>query len=493
MLIVRRIFKNTLALTIASAGQLIGNIILYFYLSRLLEAEGLGIYSTVLAVFQTACLGCGVGLNVLLPRELPKDLSQTNRYLIHSCILSFSTAIIMIVGLLVLIPHLGYLSETQTGLYIISFGLIPESILIVLISAFISHQRAEFTTITSIIVILGRILASLLALHLGSGVIDLIIIYTVFSYISVALNLYFIKRFITAIHWEFDKTFFLKLLGDVKAFAALAILNGLFSQSELLILSFISGETQVGYYSAALKLVTIWAMVPSSYMTATFPVLSTAYQESWQKAVNLQNRSVKYMLAAALPLAVGLTVTARMIIPLIYGSGFDESISTLRVLAWYLPLVFCNMVLWRILVVRDKQWIVFRIQLITEVIQALLAIALIPLLGCQGAALALLGGNLAYTLLHIYYIRRDQIPLPLVQICWRFVFASVMMGISSWLLATWLPLIMVVPLSAFIYLGMLWILHAFSSEDLILFKQMLSMSKRTQVAKQEPALIDLNK
>ena len=53
----RGIFKNTLALSIASAGQLVGNVILFFFLSRQLQAEGLGIFSTVIAIFQTVALG----------------------------------------------------------------------------------------------------------------------------------------------------------------------------------------------------------------------------------------------------------------------------------------------------------------------------------------------------------------------------------------------------------------------------------------------------
>ena len=82
---------------------------------------------------------------------------------------------------------------------------------------------------------------------------------------------------------------------------------------------------------------------------------------------------------------------------MIYGPGFQESIEVLRILSWYLPLIFCNMVLWRVLIVRGEQRVVFRVQFITEIIQVLLAVWLIPALGCNGAAWAVLGGNLAYT------------------------------------------------------------------------------------------------
>jgi O-antigen/teichoic acid export membrane protein len=477
----RRILKNTLALSIASAGQLVGNVVLFFYLSRMLQAEGLGIYSTVIAIFQTTCLGCGIGLNTFLPRELPKDLSQTNRYLIHGCLVSGASAFVLIICLNLLIPYLGYLPQTKIGLHIISLALIPESLHVVLFAIFISHQKAEFIFGSSLFVIIGRIPISLLALYLGFDEISLIIIYAVFSYLSLAINLFFLQKYILQPHWEFDKSFLFRMIRELKVFAGLALLNGLFSQSEVILLSLIGGESQVGYYSAALKLVTIWSMIPSSYMTATFPVLSAAFQASRQKAINLQNNSLKYLFAMAFPLTVGMTITAGEIIPLIYGPGFQESIGALRILSWYLPLVFCNMVLWRVLVVREEQNLVFRVQFITEIIQGLLAVWLIPFLGLYGAAWALLGGNLSYSMFQAYYIQRDHTPLPLFYLGWRFILASMVMGLFTWFFTPRINLFMLIPGAGAIYLAMLWILRAFSSDDIALFRKVLTSPKKAQI------------
>ncbi len=493
MSISRRLFKNTLALSIASAGQLVGNLILFFYLSRLLQPEGLGIYSTVLAIFSTVSLGCGIGLNSFLVRELPKDLSQTNRYLIHAGLVSATTGLAFMIGLDLLIPYLGYLPQTQTGLYIISLALIAESLAIVLNAIFIAHQKAEFLATTGLLSILGRILVSLLVLRLGFGVIGLIVAYTGFCFLTPLVNFLFLKRYILVPHWKFDRPFLLEMVRGLKVFAALAILTALCSQSEVLILSLTRGETQVGYYSAALKLVTIWAMVPSSYMVALYPVLSISFQESREKFIDLQNRSLKYFLAIGFPLAVGMTVTAGAIIPLLYGPGFQESIATLRILAWYLPLIFCNNMLWRVLFVRGKQQVVFQWQFITEIVQALLAVWLTPKYGSMGAAIALLGGNLAYTAYFVYYLWREKSPIPLVRIGWRFVLASILMGLFTWLFAPWLHLFVLVPAAAIVYLVLLWILHAFSSEDVALFRQFLSFSKKAPIAGQEIVLIDSNK
>jgi O-antigen/teichoic acid export membrane protein len=489
----KRLFKNTLALSIASAGQLVSSVILFFYLSRLLQPEGLGIYSTVLAVFSTVSLGCGLGFNSFLTRELPRDLSKTNRYLIHAGLVSATVGLILMIGLDLLVPHLGYLPQTQTGLYIISLALIAESLTIVLNAIFIAHQKAEFLAASGLMGILGRILVSLLFLYLGFGVISLIVIYTVFCFVMLLMNLLFLKRYILVPHWEFDRSFLVEMLRGHKVFAGLAVLGALFSQSEVLILSFTSGETQVGYYSAALKVVAIWSLVPNSYLIAMFPQLSTTFQESRPKATSLQNRSLKYLLAIALPLAVGMTVTAGVVIPLLYGPGFEESVGVLRLLAWYLPLIFVNNLLWRIVLVRGEQRIVFQLQFITEILQVVLALWLTPIYGCLGAAVAVLGGNLAYAALFVEHLWRAKAPVPLFQTGWKFALSSVVMGLFTMLCVRTLPLWVVILVSASVYFAMVIILRAISSEDITLLKQVLSRSQKTPNARREVVLIDTNK
>ena len=99
----QKILKNTVALTAARLGELIGGIVFFFYLARMLQVEGLGIYTTVMAVFNTVSFACSMGFRSFLPRELPKDFSQTNRYLIHAGLVSLASSLLLLVGLDLLI------------------------------------------------------------------------------------------------------------------------------------------------------------------------------------------------------------------------------------------------------------------------------------------------------------------------------------------------------------------------------------------------------
>jgi len=317
----------------------------------------------------------------------------------------------------------------------------------------------------------------------------LFIVYTAFGYLMLFVAIYFLMRKIVVPHWEFDRPFLLDMLRELKVFAVLILLATLFTQIEVIILSLVRGETEVGLYSAALKLIAIWTMIPQSYMTATLPVLTVGYQKSTLTAVRIQDRSLKYLLAAAFPLAVGLAVLADAIIPQFYGPGFEGSVWVLRALAWCLPLYFCNQLLWRILVARDEQRFVLRGQLLAGLVQTSLALILTLKLGYRGAAWAFIGGLLAYSAYHLYYVQRKT-PLPLIKSGWRFALAAAVMGVFTWILARWVHLFLLIPLSAAVYAVLLLALRAFTQDDLTSLLRILKRSGKKQPVGQDAAIVD---
>lgn len=467
----RSVFKNTVALFVARVGYMGGSILLVFYLSRMLQAEGLGSYSTALALFGLGELVCELGLSNFIPRELAKDLSQTNRYLIHTSILVLVSALATVIALAGWAPHLGYSTETVISIYLISLALIPTALRVVLGTIFICHQRAEFETFTTLFWTIIRILVSLYLLHQGYGIISLIATFTGTSWLSFFNSIFFYARYIDKPHWEFDFSFLRSTIRNLKTFVILAIGGSIFTQAETIILSLVRNETEVGFYSAAYKLITVWYIIPQSYMGVVFPILTQAYQQSLYKSQAIQEKSIKYLLAIALPLAVGGFAAADPIINLFYGPGFEESVVVFRVMAWHTVLAFVNNVFWRILLARDEQHLALQVQVISGVLRVGLSFVLAPWLGALGAAWALMIGYTVYTLLHVYYIQRGGAQIPFIRLSWRLALAAAIMGVFTMTFVQQLNLFILVFLAALIYAGFVFVLRAFSQEDLALFRQ----------------------
>jgi O-antigen/teichoic acid export membrane protein len=467
----RSVFKNTVALFAARVGYMVGSILLVFFLSRMLQAEGLGSYSTAMALYGLAELAGELGLSNFIPRELAKDLTKTNRYLMHASVLAVGSAVAAALVLAGLASHLGYSTETVLGIYLIVPALIPSALRVVIGAIFISHQKVKFETFTILFWTILRILLSLYLLRLGHGVISLMVVFAATSYLAMLNSVLFYVRYIGKPRWEFDLAFFWNMVRNLKTFVALALAGSVFAQCETIILSLFKGETQVGFYSAAFRLITVWYLIPQSFMSIVFPVLTQAYQHSIRKSEAIQEKSIKYLLAIALPLSVGGFAAAAPIVDQFYGPGFKESILVFRVIAWHTMLAFVNNVLWRVLLARDEQHLALRVQVIGGLTRIGLSLALVPWLGSLGAAWALMGGYGLYTVLHVYYIQRGGTYIPFLRLGWRFALASTVMGAFILIIGQQLNLILLVLLAGLIYAIMVFLLRAFSQEDWALFRQ----------------------
>jgi len=467
----RSVFGNTVALFAARVCSRGGSILLVFWLSRMLQADGLGSYSTAMALFGLGELACELGLSHFLPRELAKDLARTNRYLVHASTLVIAGALISVIVLVVLVPNLGYSTDTVISVYLISLALVPTALGVVIEAVFVSHQKAQFVAYPSLLWTVVRIATSLYLLHRGHGVISVVAVFTVTGYCWFLTNVLLYTRCIGRLRWEFDRHFLTSLIRELRTFVALAVGGSAFSQAETVILSVVAGEREVGLYSAALKLITVWYIIPQSYLAVIFPLLTRAYQRYPQKAQVIQEKSVRYLLAVALPLAVGGFAAAQPIVHAVYGPGFDRSIAVFRVISWHTILSFVNGVLWRVLLARDEQHLALRVQVISGTVRMVLALVLGLWLGSLGAALALMGGYIVYTVLHTWYLRKGGSQLRLAALGWRFGVAAAVMGAFTYMLAGRLHLFVLVVSAGLVYGILVLLLGGLSRDDLVLFRQ----------------------
>jgi O-antigen/teichoic acid export membrane protein len=467
----QRIFKNTVALTISELVDRASNVILSFFIARMLHATGLGIYSAAVTYHGLLALAGVMGATNYLVREIAKDRAKTNRYVVHLSVMGTAVSAIAMVVFSAILPYLGYSAELATAMYVIILAIIPGTLNEILRAVFIAHQRVELITYTRLVTPIVEVGVSLYLLTQGYGVVGLLVAFVITRYVVMMCYFYFIHRFITALRWEFEWSFARTLIREIKTFATLSILSGLFAQPEIIILSLVNDETQVGFYSAALKAVNVWSVVPDIYMTNVFPVLSRSYHLADQKSQLIQDKSIKYLLAISLPLTAGMIAAAGPIINLLYGPGFEPSVGTLQVLAWIIMLNALNAVVWRVLIARDQQGLVLQVRIITLLTRLGGGYLLSSALASLGAAISTLANLLLNTLLLALYARREGTRLHILRLSWRFALAALAMGVVTWALSQQMELWALVPSAAAVYTLLVFSLKAFSPDDLALFRK----------------------
>ncbi|MFN8486559.1 MAG: flippase [Caldilineaceae bacterium] len=476
----RQILKNTVVLTVSDLIDKVGNIVVTLIIARLLHASGLGVYSTATTYYSVIALSGAMGAMNFLVREIARDLAKTNRYVVHLAVLGIGVSAALIALLLAVLPVLHYSPELATSTYVIILAIIPGTLVIIQEAVFVAHQRTEFITATKLLSTIVNVVISLVLLLYGYGVVSLLIAFVIEQYLVTICYFYCINRFICRLHWEFELAYVPTLVREIKTFAALSLLAALFARPEVIMLSILKDDAATGYYSAALKIVSLWYFLPQIFMTNVYPVLSRSYQQTEAKFQLIQDKSLKYLLVVSLPLTVGMIAAARPIVYLFNGPGFDAAVPILRILAWSLLLNALNAVLWRVLAARNQQHLDLRTRIVTIIVRLGGSYVFIVALAAYGAAVATVLSLVLNVLMLLYYVNQGAFKLQLVRIGWRSAAASAGMGFAIWWVAPSLSLVALIPLAGCVYLGLVYLLNIFSAEDIALFRQVL----RPQQAKE---------
>jgi O-antigen/teichoic acid export membrane protein len=440
-------------------------------ISRTLAASGLGVYTATLAYYNLVVLVAEIGATNFLVQEIAKDRTKTSRYVVHLSIMAAAVGVIVAGVAAVLLPYLRLSPELATNVTLVLVAVVPGVLSLIQEGVFVAHQRVELQAYITLVSVLLNLTGSCYLLLQGYGVVALVAVFVAVKSLTVIGYCFFTHRYIAPLRWEFDWSFARSLGGEIKAFTASSFLAGFFVRPEIILLSALKGDAQTGFYSAALKLVDLWHLVPETYMTNVFPVLSRTYHLADRQSQVILDESVRYLLALSLPIAVGLTTAASAIIQLFYGEAFAPAVLVLQILAWNLPLYCLNSILWRVLVARGRQGANVGVQAITSCSRLFTGCVLVIEFGYLGAALSMVLNLLFHNRLLAHALKRDGVELHAVRLIWRFAAMASVMGVLIMTVGDQVRLWLLTPCAAAVYFGLLIVSKAVSPQELAVFRQ----------------------
>lgn len=472
----RLIFKNTAALALSRSIDGVITVVLSFFVARRLGAAGLGIYSASIVFYGLIALAAEMGSTNFLMREIARDRSRTNEYLTHLGTMALCGSVIVMAAARFIVPYLGYGPELRACVYVVICATIPGVWRTMQEAVFVAHQRVEFVTYSTLCSAVVNLCTVLLLLKKGFGIVSLVIAFATVQYVVSICYFLFINCCIQRLHWHLHFSTALQLIKGIRAFAGSSILGGLCARPEVFILSLFRNDAQIGFYSAALRLVSVWAVIPQTFMTNVYPVLANAENEGDRdRSQRILNKSLKYLLASSLPLCFGIFAAAGPIMRVLYGPAFAPSVTSLQIMVWTIPLSFISSVLWRLLAARGEQHLVLRAQVVTAIVRLAGGYALIASFAAMGAALSTTLSLTAQNLLLEVYVRRNGTRLQMFRRNWRLFASVLIMGAGTAIFSNRLHIWSLIPLAAVLYVSAALLLKACTAEDVALFRQALHL------------------
>lgn len=398
--------------------------VLYVLISRVSGSELLGSFALLSAwtvVFQS--IGC-FGVPDLVMRDVGRLEAERGRYLCHVLLLglgaSLAAAAVMAIG----VAAAGYPPALRHALWIGALALVPMTCTQICRSGFVARERSEYALVARVAEFAVSFPVSVwLVLH-DAGIEALAGALLAGRCVACSTSLVLLHRRVIPIVPDFDLAFARRLLPSLAIFGLSNSLGLVAANVNILMLSLLAPIEVVGRYGAASKLVDLFMLLPVVVAHVNLPQLARIVAREGYAGIHRLDHRFGLLLAVAASVAGGVALFADRIIELLYGAGFEASVTVLRILMIYYVLHAFDIHTGITLKASGRERDDVRLFSLNPVLNVVLNLLAIPALGAIGAALASTTAVLATLVLRYRHATRS-----LVRLGWlRLAFAPLALG-----------------------------------------------------------------
>lgn len=450
--------KNMFSLLGSDVVDRLTSFVIYMLVGRYLGPYQFGQISLALSMFYLFQVFAVAGLKTLVTREVTKDLSRTDRYLVNGTLMIVFTSVLSYLGMLVYVTlkgavltapfielsdtlfgsafapyralYIGY-PDTRLVISLVCLGLFPFALASMCEAVFLAWERMTFIVSVTGPVNLIRIAFIFLVVTQGWGLYAVAFVLFI-SYLGILLfDWYFILRYITRPKLKPDFSFGLSLLRKSSTFLGVDAVIALMSSMQVLLLSSLLTQREVGLYSSAIQLVTPLQIGYRAIVMSVFPLMCRRFDVgSFEGLREIANRLIEMIMFIAIPLTVGITFMAEWGLVFLYADPeFAQAGGAVRIVVWVVLLRVFTSVLGQVLVAGLKEKVTLRIVIVDVFVAGIAGFILIQRFGMLGAAYASFIVVMVDLIQHYIPVARIFQGIPLARLIWRPLVASLVMGV----------------------------------------------------------------
>jgi O-antigen/teichoic acid export membrane protein len=364
------------------------------YAARFLGVEGYGKFALAQHLAEFALSLSATGLGILVTREVAKDAQWLRGNLPSALMIVLALSVAAGCALALFAYLADYAADTRLAILIATLALVPGAAAMLAEAVLVALDRSDAVGIGTAVESFVRVALGFALLGLGYGLVSLLVVFVITRAAQLLLYVLLLVARMPAIHWRVSFSSLKSLARSWWTFAAENWLSTLYLNLDVVLLSLFHGEAAVGIYEAARKLIRLGSVVARCFTTAVFPVIARLYVDAQHAFHHVNVHSAKYILAAILPVALGITLAAPQIVLFVFGTEYADSNAVLQVLAWILIPQFLNPFLSHVLFARGAEQRSLMVAAIALCVFLVAALLLIPEWAALGAAFASLIASL---------------------------------------------------------------------------------------------------
>lgn len=227
----------------------------------------------------------------------------------------------------------------------------------------------------------------------------------------------------------------------------------------------IADKSEVGYYEQAQKIIKLLMTIATSLGTVMMPRIAATYSKgNKEKVREYMNTSFSFIMLLAFPLMFGIISVANKFVPLFYGNGYEKVIPIMCIISPIIIFIGLSNVTGTQYLLPTKQQNKYTISVVMgAVVNFILNIILIKKYASIGASIATVVAEFCVTLSQFILIRKNIKFKEVIPIIYKYIIASIVMFIASMVVGCCitnniLSIFIQILVSVIIYLGVLIIM-----------------------------------
>lgn len=477
----QRFVRNSLLLiTVEMVAKVLG-VLFFIVVARFLGARDLGIFAFAVALANFVVIPSKFGFEDLIQREVSRDPAGTYYYF---WALGGIKGIISLLSLGIFCLCVLLWARTDPIILILVVGFTLVYSFMEFTNAFFrANQRAELELAVRLFFSTSNFLLGLAILYSGYRLKGVLSTQLVSVTAGVLLGLFILQR-VAARGARPDqdwKTIWRHLAAAVP-FAGILVALYFSNQIGVVILSFLAGKEEVGYFASAYRIFDALTMIPAAITGAFLPVMSLYYVQSLGAFVRTLRFTMKYLFILAAPLLVIITLLADRIIIFLYRESFAPSIPALQILGLALVFSFWNFASQSVVVARNRERLLLAFIWIAAGIHVVGNLVLITRYSYLGACWAVLATQAIYCVILFSFSLKRYLGLgQLLRLMAGPALAAAIMGLAVY----WMRqahLFLAIATGLLVYAGGLLALGAITPAERSLLRKMVTPNSKDQAA-----------
>ena len=449
--------KNTVWLSISNFGGRLIKAAIIIYGARVLGTAGWGVFSYAVTLAGFITIFMDPGVNALLMREGSKAGEEERLSLFSTtlvmklCLLVLGVAVIIFIA-----PFFSTLPGAKALLPLVALILSFDTIRDFLSSYIRSQEKMEWEAFIFLLTNAAIVVFGFIFLSLATTARSFAWGYVAGTAFGAAIAIVILRRSFRSVFSRFSGRLVGPIIRSAWPFAITGALGLLLTNTDVLIISWMRSASEVGIYSAAIRVIQILYLVPITLQFATMPVFSRLANRDDRKFRTTLERVIGSIFLVSIPLAIGGAILGTQIMGLVFGNDYRPGGLAFTILMLTMLVDYPATIISAAIFAYDHQKSLIVTSAIGGTANVVLDLLLIPPFGIAGSAVAtiiaqtLANGYLWRTMKRLNYFEI----FPNIK---KIILAGAIMGaVTAGLFMTGVNVVLNVAVSGALYCLLLW-------------------------------------